>query len=117
MCFERATDALEAIRARALSPDIAFSAIEMPGMSGLEFAVALRTVSPETRIVFVTAHSQYALDAFRVRAQGYIMKPLTAALVRTELDELPAEPEPASNRLRVQCFGSFEVFRCARRDM
>ena len=61
MCFGLADDALEAIRAQALSPDIVFSDIEMPGINGLEFAVALRTVSPDTRIVFVTAHSQYAL--------------------------------------------------------
>jgi two-component SAPR family response regulator len=79
-------------------------------LSGLEFAVALKKASPDTRVVFVTAFSQYALDAFQVRAQGYIMKPLTTALVRRELDELPAEPKPAPNRLRVQCFGYFEVF-------
>ena len=108
--FDRAADALDAIRNEGLSPDIVFSDIEMPGLSGLEFAVALKKASPDTRVVFVTAFSQYALDAFRVRAQGYIMKPVTAALVRRELDELPAEPEPAPNRLRVQCFGSFEVF-------
>ena len=108
--FDNAADALFAIRSEGLAPDIVFSDIEMPGLSGLEFAVALKKASPDTRVVFVTAFSQYALDAFRVRAQGYIMKPLTAAQVRTELAELPVEPEPASNRLRVQCFGSFEVF-------
>ena len=108
--FDRASDALEAIRNESLTPDIVFSDIEMPGLSGLEFAVALKKASPDTRMVFVTAFSQYALDAFRVRAQGYVMKPLTTALVRTELDELPAEPESAPNRLRVQCFGIFEVF-------
>ena len=108
--FDKAADALDAIRTGGLSPDIVFSDIEMPGASGLEFAVALKTASPDTRVVFVTAFSQYALDAFRVRAQGYIMKPLTPELVREELDELPAAPKPQTNRLRVQCFGSFEVF-------
>ena len=108
--FDKAADALDAIRTGGLSPDIVFSDIEMPGASGLEFAVALKTASPDTRVVFVTAFSQYALDAFRVRAQGYIMKPLTPEQVRTELDELPPAPVPAPNRLRVQCFGSFEVF-------
>jgi two-component SAPR family response regulator len=91
-------------------PDIVWLDIEMPGMNGLETAAKIKKVSPDTRLVFVTAFSQYALDAFQVRAQGYIMKPLTTALVRRELDELPAEPKPAPNRLRVQCFGYFEVF-------
>ena len=108
--FDSAFAALDAIRFGGLFPDIVFSDIEMPGLSGLEFAVALKKASPDTRLVFVTAFSQYALDAFQVRAQGYIMKPLTTALVRRELDELPAEPKPAPNRLRVQCFGYFEVF-------
>ena len=108
--FDKAADALDAIRTGGLHPDIVFSDIEMPGTSGLEFAVALKTASPDTRVVFVTAFSQYALDAFRVRAQGYIMKPLTPELVREELDELPTAPKPQTNRLRVQCFGSFEVF-------
>jgi two-component SAPR family response regulator len=108
--FDSAFAALDAIRFGGLFPDIVFSDIEMPGLSGLEFAVALKKASPDTRVVFVTAFSQYALDAFQVRAQGYIMKPLTTALVRRELDELPAEPKPAPNRLRVQCFGYFEVF-------
>ena len=108
--FDKAADALDAIGDENLFPDIVFSDIEMPGLSGLEFAVALKKASPDTRVVFVTAFSQYALDAFQVRAQGYIMKPLTTALVRRELDELPAEPKPAPNRLRVQCFGYFEVF-------
>ena len=108
--FDSAFAALDAIRFGGLFPDIVFSDIEMPGLSGLEFAVALKKASPDTRVVFVTAFSQYALDAFQVRAQGYIMKPLTTALVRRGLDELPAEPKPAPNRLRVQCFGYFEVF-------
>ena len=108
--FDSAFAALDAIRFGGLFPDIVFSDIEMPGLSGLEFAVALKKASPDTRVVFVTAFSQYALDAFQVRAQGYIMKPLTTALVRRELDELPVEPKPAPNRLRVQCFGYFEVF-------
>ena len=66
--FDRAADALDAIRDEDLFPDIVFSDIEMPGLSGLEFAVALKKASPDTRVVFVTAFSQYALDAFRVRA-------------------------------------------------
>ena len=108
--FDTAVEALDAIRNEGLRPQVVFSDIEMPAVSGLEFAVALKTASPDTKVVFVTAFSQYAMEAFRVRAHGYIMKPLTPELVREELDELPAAPKPQTNRLRVQCFGSFEVF-------
>ena len=110
MTFDSAENALDAIREQALSPDIVFSDIEMPGLSGLEFAVKLKTASPDTRIVFVTGFSKYALDAFKVRAQGYIMKPLTPEQVLVELRDLPKPPEAQRGKLRVRCFGHFEVF-------
>ncbi len=108
--FDRSTDALAAIAEEGCTPDIVFTDIEMPGVSGLELAVKLKTLSPETRIVFVTGYSQYAVEAFQLRVQGYVMKPLTAEQVRVELSLLPASPAPQKNQLRVQCFGSFEVF-------
>ena len=113
MTFSRAGAALKAIQEKNSYPDIVFSDIEMPGLSGLEFAVRLKTLSPETRVVFVTSFTQYALEAFSVRAQGYALKPLTADQVRDELDFLsasPAKPVPQEKRLRVQCFGHFEVY-------
>ena len=108
--FDRGAAALNAIRTEGLTPDIVFSDIEMPGISGLKLAVKLKTLSPETRIVFVTGYSQYAVEAFQIRVQGYVMKPLTPEQVRVELSLLPAPPEPEPQKLRVQCFGNFEVF-------
>ena len=108
--FDRSTDALAAIADEGCVPDIVFTDIEMPGVSGLELAVKLKTLSPETRIVFVTGYSHYAVEAFQLRVQGYVMKPLTPEQVRVELSLLPAAPEPQPEKLRVQCFGSFEVF-------
>ena len=108
--FTRGTEALNVMETERLAPDIVFCDIEMPGLSGLDFAVRLKTASPQTRLVFVTAYSQYAVDAFQLRVQGYVMKPLTPEQVRTELSLLPAPPEPKAEMLRVRCFGSFEVF-------
>ena len=61
--FDSAESALDAIREQSLSPDIIFSDIEMPGLSGLKFAVALKTASPDTRVVFVTAERQGGGDS------------------------------------------------------
>ena len=105
-----AKEALDAIKTQELSPNIVFSDIEMPGLSGLEFAVALKTASPNTRVVFVTGFSKYAVEAFKMRAHGYILKPLKKELVETELSYLPQEPEPKPEKLTVRCFGYFEVF-------
>lgn len=109
-CFDLAADALAAIRQQGARPDVVFTDIEMPGISGLELAVTLKTVSPDTRVVFVTGYSGYAVEAFRIKAQGYLLKPLRAEDVRDELSYLPPPQEPTPEKLRVQCFGSFEVF-------
>ena len=66
--------------------DIVFLDEQMPGMSGLDFAVQLKQLCPDTILIFVTAYSQYALEAFRLHVHGYILKPLTEARVREELD-------------------------------
>lgn len=110
--FGYADEALEAISGRALTPDAVFSDIEMPDKNGLEFAVQVKKCCPNARIVFVTGYSQYAVDAYKLHVPGYVMKPLKAERVREELSALPAAKsgEEPVDKLRIQCFGYFEVF-------
>lgn len=92
-------------------PDVVFSDIEMPGINGLEFAVRLKAISPQTKIIFVNAYSEYALEAFRIHANGYILKPMNAMRVLEEIGETGESSETENEELlRVQCFGNFEVF-------
>ncbi|MGZ8254291.1 MAG: LytR/AlgR family response regulator transcription factor, partial [Burkholderiaceae bacterium] len=56
------------------SPDIAFLDIRMPGATGLDVAARVKGA---TRIVFVTAYDQYAVDAFERDAVDYLLKPVT----------------------------------------
>ena len=108
--FSLASDALDALEAGQACPDVIFTDIQMPGINGLELAVRLKTRAPEGRIVFVTAYSQYAVESYKVRAHGYLLKPVTPEQVREELDALPRPAAPSAEKLRVRCFGSFEVF-------
>lgn len=110
--FESGDDALEYMETTKEYPDTVFCDIEMPGTNGLDFAIRLKQMSPQSRIVFVTAYSEYALDAFRVHANGYILKPMNAMRVLEEIkaSEEQKSPEKESGFLRVQCFGNFEVF-------
>ncbi len=73
---EDGASALEEIAAH--KPDIAFLDIRMPGLTGLDVAAALKECSPQTRIVFVTAYQQYAVDAFEKGAVDYLLKPIQA---------------------------------------
>ena len=110
--FESGDDALEYMQTTKECPDTVFCDIEMPGTNGLDFAIRLKQISPQSRIVFVTAYSEYALDAFRVHANGYILKPMNAMRVLEEIKQ-STEQKARNNEtetLRIQCFGNFEVF-------
>ena len=91
--------------------DVAFLDIHMRGMNGVELAKELKSVNPKMNIIFVTGFSEYAGDAMKLHASGYIMKPVTAEEVKRELSDLRFPVVPKKDALlRVQCFGNFDVF-------
>ena len=109
--FSMAKDAIKEIQENNFCPEVAFLDIRMPGMTGLEMAKLIKEESPHTNIIFATAFSDYALEAMSLHSSGYLMKPVTTEKVRLELDELRYPPKLSSkHRIRVQCFGNFEVF-------
>ncbi|MCV2368796.1 LytR/AlgR family response regulator transcription factor [Roseateles oligotrophus] len=78
----------------ALQPDIAFLDIQMPGLTGLEVA---QGIEGDTRVVFVTAYDEYAVEAFDAAALDYLLKPLKTerlkncvARIKAALDKPPA---------------------------
>lgn len=62
---------------QASKPHLVFLDIDMGEMNGIQLGDRLKSLYPETAIVYVTAHEKYALEAFRVRAFHYLLKPLT----------------------------------------
>lgn len=66
----------EAIAAiRRTSPDLVFLDVQMPGKTGFDVIAAIGCdIFP--RVIFVTAHDQYALRAFEVCALDYLLKPI-----------------------------------------
>lgn len=72
------SDGAEAVeRIGELSPDLLFLDVQMPELDGFGVLAALSQQSrPE--VIFVTAHDQYALKAFEVHAQDYLLKPFDA---------------------------------------
>jgi len=76
-------EALDAIDAHR--PDVAFLDIRMPVMSGLE--VARRAVKP-CHVVFVTAHDEYAIQAFETAALDYLLKPVTTPRLARAVERL-----------------------------
>lgn len=84
-------DGTEAVKAiRELAPDLVFLDVHMPGLSGFEVIEEIG-VDRMPAVIFLTAYEQHALDAFRVNAVDYLLKPLeqaklTAALARARRD-------------------------------
>ncbi|MFA6851453.1 MAG: LytTR family DNA-binding domain-containing protein [Selenomonadaceae bacterium] len=73
--FEQSQSALDYIRKNECN--LIFLDINMPGMTGLEFAECISAMELKVLIVFVTAYQEYALHAFSTPAVGYITKPIT----------------------------------------
>ena len=62
--------------------------IELGTASGLELCHTLHEINPCTNIVFLTAYPDYALDAWKTEANGFMVKPLTPEDVREQLKKL-----------------------------
>lgn len=89
--------------------DIAFLDINMRGTGGLSLAEKITGFCPECRIVFCTGYEEYAISAFKLHASGYLLKPISAKDVQTEIDNIKGIRQK-QKPLTVKCFGNFEVF-------
>ncbi|MGC9544385.1 LytR/AlgR family response regulator transcription factor [Streptomyces sp. UG1] len=110
-----AGDATEALRRinRALesgpdgpeSIDVVFLDINMPGLDGLDLARLLTGLAKPPLVVFVTAHEDFAVHAFDLKAVDYVLKPVRkerlAEAVRRVVELRGAEPRDTAPRIPV----------------
>ena len=107
--FKKPREALEFCQSTPC--EIALLDIQMRNMSGVELAKEVKVLNPHINIIFTTGYSYYMKDAFEMHASGYVMKPITPAKIRKELDNLRYPVKPVGkNRVRFQTFGNFEMF-------
>jgi DNA-binding LytR/AlgR family response regulator len=86
-------EAVDAVAAHG--PDLVFLDIRMPGMNGVE---AAREIGDACHVVFITAYSEYAVEAFEQGAVDYVLKPaeserlaLTVARLKRRIGGKPAD--------------------------
>jgi len=77
---DSATEALRVLREKPV--DAVFVDIEMPGLTGLELTAVLTRFKEPPPVVFVTAHSEHAVDAFELNAVDYVLKPVREERLR-----------------------------------
>lgn len=108
--FSNPLEALEYVKKEKI--DTAFLDIEMPGMDGFQLSNHILDLQGWTAVVFVTAYSEYAVEAFRVNALDYLLKPVDKKRLNETLDRIVQEKNINLNqsRMQVRCFGKFKVF-------
>ncbi len=105
--------ALEAIAQHP--PDAVFLDIDMPKLDGLELALHIQEQCPGIIVIFVTAHAQYALEAYQAHPLDFLLKPVKQTRLDNCIGHLrrhyallhPEELEKCG--LTIRCFGVFEL--------
>lgn len=94
-----------------LRPDVLFTDMEMPKTCGIELARQAIAIKPDIAVVFITAHSQYALEAFDVGAVHYILKPLSPEGIAVAAERLGARAGLSNSQksLVITALGGFDV--------
>jgi len=105
----QSSDPLEVVNVLpALACDVLFTDIEMPDLSGFQM---LKQLSIQPLVVFTTAYSQYALQAFEVHSVDYLLKPVDIQQLERALTKLErvlggVEPRPQLDKLLEQLASS-----------
>lgn len=100
------------LQSQHMHPDIVLMDIRMPGMDGLEAASYINQLDDPPAIIFTTAYSDHALQAFETHAVDYLLKPIkqerlasamSAArrLTRAQIDKLREKGEGANARSKI----------------
>jgi two-component system LytT family response regulator len=81
-------------------PDLVFLDIEMPGMSGIDL---LRSFTePDFHFVFITAFDAYAIEAFRLSAIDYLLKPVEADDIKRVIEKIKKDLRKRENTISTQ---------------
>jgi two-component SAPR family response regulator len=112
----RFSDPVRAIRALETTPvDAVFLDIQMPGLKGTEAARQIKLMHPQTPIVFTTAYSEYAVEAFEIESNDYLLKPFTMERLQVSVSRIK---QAISGRRTwkdsrvhpfIQCLGGFFI--------
>lgn len=84
--FTHPSEAIEYAKAHQVA--LAFLDIELGKTSGLDICHTLLDINPLTNVIFVTAYSNYSLDAWSTGASGFLLKPLTPENIQEQLKNL-----------------------------
>lgn len=98
-----ASNAVEALQlVKQHQPDVVFLDIEMPGKSGLQVVEELHKACLPCDIVFTTAYNKYAIQAFRLSAVDYLLKPIDEKQLVEAVEKVQAKKRVASSNRHLE---------------
>lgn len=107
VAFSSSLEALEYMKSN--SADLALLDIEMPKMNGITLAVKIKELHPDISVIFLTGYSNYALEALKIHANGYIMKPIEKEKLASEIDYVSSLKTTVSYpHIFAKTFGEFD---------
>jgi two-component system, LytTR family, response regulator len=84
--FDNPIDALKEVTKTKF--DAVFLDISMPNITGLELADSIIQLEPKTFIIFQTAYSEFALEAYKSGGMGYLIKPIESNDIKNILEKV-----------------------------
>jgi DNA-binding LytR/AlgR family response regulator len=79
--------------------DLIFLDIIMPMLSGIDTCAEIRKENRQTKIIFLSVSPEFGVDAFRVKANGYLLKPIEPNALSKIMNEYLAERKSSSRYL------------------
>ncbi len=108
--FDKVSNVLEYAEAETI--DLAILDISMPGnINGINLGEMLRQKNKRIKLLYCTGYSDFAIDAFRMHANGYLQKPVLKEDLKRELDYILQMPVfDGADKPYIHTFGNFDVF-------
>lgn len=82
--------------------DVVFLDMEMPELNGIETGLLIRGISKNPVIFYLTSHKEYAYESYKVKARNYLLKPVNAAVIESNLVEFIDESKKQTRFLDIK---------------
>tara|TARA_R110002050_G_scaffold300786_1_gene472694 strand:- start:33042 stop:33713 length:672 start_codon:yes stop_codon:yes gene_type:complete len=110
--FESPIQAINTLKSEAI--DLVFLDIQMPEIKGTDFA---KMINSNTRIIFTTAYSEYALEGFELNALDYLLKPITFTRFLAAVSKLKSVTTTTDNEAFITVKSGYDLHKIKFEDI
>ena len=108
--FSTAEDTLQYVMAQQPDLELVILDTQLPQMNGVDLAIHLKEIYHDIIIIFQADSDEYAMDAFRMKAAGYVLKPYRKNELDYALESAFLLSKRTKKRVYARTFGHFDLF-------